>query len=384
MNNKLIIFLFTLALFLVSFALAAYMIYKQPAVQTASPAPGADSTVSGQVYSSEVLGVEKKPSLRLMAVGDIMLARSVGKRIAGDYEAPFSEINPILHKADILFGNLESPISDRGSKLQGKKIAFRAKPEAVSSLTYAGFDVLSLANNHILDYSTPALLQTLDILEEKKIQYCGAGKDINEARKPAVINHFGLRVAFLAYTDMYDIYYSSRSRFVFEAADNRAGVAPRKLDYIIEDIKSAKDTADLVVVSLHWGIEESFNVTNEMRKFAHNLVDSGADFILGHHPHQIQGLEVYKGKPIAYSLGNFIFDQNDIENNDSIILNLEYDFTRLVSVEAIPLRIVDKMKVVPAPAGRREIIQNRLIELSDKLDTNGYIDKNSVKFNIPE
>ena len=340
-------------------------------------------SVYQEVYKAEVLGVEQRPSLRLMAVGDIMLGRTVGKRLNGDYTIPFSESKLFLQHADILFGNLESPISDRGTKVYGKGITLRADPKAITSIKDAGFDIVSLANNHILDYHKPALTQTIEILDANKIHYCGAGENINQARKPVIIERNGLKVAFLAYTDMSEYFFSSE-KYNFLAKNDREGVAPRKLDYIIEDINLVRDKADLVVISLHWGVEESFDVTDKMIEFSHMLIDSGADAILGHHPHQLQGIEIYKNKPIAYSMGNFIFDQNDDENKESMILDLQYDDTDLISVEAIPLRIVDKMKVVPAPPEKLEIIQKRLIDLSDKLGTKGYIKNKVVKFELPQ
>lgn len=331
-------------------------------------------SVTKDVYKTEVLGVEEKPSLRLMAVGDIMMGRTIGKNANGSYNTLFSEVKPILNDADILFGNLESPLSDRGSKISGKGITFTAKPKSAGALSYAGFDVVSIANNHILDYNYPSLSQTIEVLDNKKILHCGAGQNLTQARQPAIIDHFGLKVAFLAYTDMYNIRYS-KNGITFEAGENKAGAAPRKLDYILEDINNARSKADMVIVSLHWGVEETFTVTDEMREFAHTLIDSGADAILGHHPHQIQGIEIYNGKPIAYSLGNFIFDQNDDENKESIILDLSFDKDKkLVEARAIPLRIYEKLKVIPAPPDKIGIIQNRLIQLSSKLNTNAHID----------
>ena len=341
------------------------------------------NSVYQEVYSSEVLGIEQKPSLRLMAVGDIMLGRTVAKRLNGDYTIPFSEVKPFLQQSDILFGNLESPISDKGTKVYGKGITLRADPKAITGIKDAGFDIISLANNHILDYHKPALTQTIEILNANKILHCGAGENINQAREPVIIDRNGLKVAFLAYTDMSEYFFSSE-KYNFLAKSDREGVAPRKLDYIIEDINSVRDKTDLVVISLHWGVEESFDVTDKMIEFSHMLIDSGADVILGHHPHQLQAIEIYKNKPIAYSMGNFIFDQNDDENKESIILDLQFDDTDLISVEAIPLRIVDKMKVIPAPPEKLEIIQNRLINLSNKLGTKGYIKNKVVKFKLPQ
>lgn len=381
MNKKFIIFISIAIITLLSLIglLIALNFTPNKNKNTTSASPV--STVTEKAYKTAVLGVEQGPNIRIMAVGDIMLGRTIGKRISQDYSKPFSEVKSILANADILFGNLESPISDRGQKTSGKGITFTANPASVKSLSYAGFDVVSVANNHSMDYGSPALMQTIDLLDNEKILHCGAGKNISEARKPAIIDEYGVKIAFLAYTDMYDIYFS-KSKFTFEAGENKAGVAPRKLDYIINDIKEAKNHANMVVVSLHWGIEESFDVSEDMIDFAHKLIDSGADVILGHHPHQLQGIEIYKGKPIAYSLGNFIFDQNDDENKESMILDLGYDKTSLVSAKAIPLRILDKEKVIPAPSGKREIIENRLVGLSGHLGTKADIVNGEVNFEI--
>lgn len=384
MNKKVILLTVFLAIaFLLSLTLFLYYNWTSRKSIQANNNFNNENSVSKEVYKSAVLGVEDRPSLKLMAVGDIMLGRTVGKRLNGEFNSAFSEVKSYLQQADILFGNLESPISDRGTRIKGKGITFSAHPTAVKSLTYAGFDVVSLANNHILDFNTPSLLQTIQLLDNEKILHCGAGKDLNSARKPVIIDHYGLKVAFLAYTDMYNIYYSN-NKFTFEARDDKAGVAPRKLDYIIEDIHAIRKDVDIIVVSLHWGIEESFEVSDKMVDFAHTLIDSGADVILGHHPHQLQGIEIYKKKPIAYSLGNFIFDQNDDENKESMILELDYKDKELLSLKAVPLRIIDKMKVVPAPLGKREIIQNRLVQLSKVLGTKAYNDGEVVIFEIAE
>lgn len=261
------------------------------------------------------LGVEKK----LTAVGDVMLDREV-KLAAFEHGWPylFAQVADHLTKADLAFANLESPIGSRGRFLN----MFQAPPEAIESLVYAGFDVVSLANNHSLDYDNEGLFETIEILKEHGIRQVGAGKNILEARSPVIINIDNeVRVGFLAYTETWFCY--TREPHNWAATDLLPGVAPAEPGMVIEDVARLQTEADVIVVSFHWGIEyESLpNATQQMLAYA--AIDAGADIILGHHPHVLQGIEFYNKGVIAYSLGNFVFDLPDPKTWHSLIL----DFT---------------------------------------------------------
>jgi poly-gamma-glutamate synthesis protein (capsule biosynthesis protein) len=319
------------------------------------------------------LQLKKSEVLRITAVGDIMLGRGVGSRLEKQnkgYKFPFEKVGEILGKGDIIFGNLEAPITESTKGLDSsRKIVLKSSPSAFEALSYAGFNLVSLANNHILDYYEKGLFDTFEILNKGGIKYSGAGKSLQEARKPTIIERKGIKTGLLSYTDMAGITYLGNPSISFGAGSEKAGVIPLDLSLIKEDVAKARDEVDILIVSLHWGIEESFEVSREQVEMAHEILDCGADIILGHHPHQFQGIEIYKGKPIFYSLGNFIFDQNDPENQQSFIINMEFTERKLGKLTAIPVETVEKTQVVPQTGESAQEIIKREIELSSKLNT---------------
>jgi len=327
------------------------------------------------------------PELALVAGGDIMLSTNRASGIAMakyGYAYPFEGIKEKLAAGDLTFANLESPISTKGKKLAGKGITFRSDPTVIEGLKYAGIDVVSLANNHILDYDDAALLETLNLLDEAGIKRVGAGKDLAEARSPVILDKDGLKVAFLAYSDMADIFFSYSYKKVFAAAEERPGVAPFDLDLILEDVKTVSAKADIVIVSLHWGVEDSNDTTLEQREMAYRIIDAGADAILGHHPHVLQGVEIYKGKPIAYSLGNLVFDQINENNKQSMILKLNYKDDNWEDIRAYPVYMEAKGHPAIASGAKKDEILNKIAKLAQKLGTEVQIEENSIVFLLPQ
>ncbi|HHV98861.1 MAG TPA: CapA family protein [Clostridiaceae bacterium] len=332
--------------------------------------------------------VKKEEPLSIVAVGDIMLGRGVGSRIKKQslsYTHVFEKVADILKEGDIVFGNLEGPITDKTHSLTAYsktntngKFVLKGTTESFEALKYAGFNMLSLANNHILDYYQEGLFDTIDILKENGIAFSGAGSNLEEARKPAIIEKNGLKIGLLSYTDFADIVYAGNPRISFAAGENKAGVAPIKYEYIKEDIANIESEVDILMVSLHWGVEESFEILPSQVELAHDLIDSGADVILGHHPHQFQGMEVYKGKPIFYSLGNFIFDQNDPENQESFIVNMQFTGTKLTAISAAPVRTIDKIQVMPVSGDDAKQLLEREAKLSSKLGTEFRIENDRL------
>lgn len=322
-----------------------------------------------------------EPSRRvsLVAVGDIMLARHVERLMqthGTDY--PFAKIEDKLQDADIAFGNLESPLSERGTPLPGKGICFRARPEMASRLKKAGFDVLSVANNHALDYDTDAFLDTLDLLRSNQIEPVGGGKNIDEARQPVIIEKNGLRIGFLAYTMFADIYYDYRYRRTFRATETVSGVAPLEQELILEDVAALRPRVDAVIVSLHWGTEYSRYPDPGQQELGRALIDAGADLIIGHHPHVIQGLERYGNGLIAYSLGNFIFDQNQhLSTRQGLILELQLTADGLSDLRVWPIFIQESQPYVMEGQQAREFLQI-VQECTHKLGTEAAIDDNSL------
>lgn len=340
-----------------------------------------EAASSGQVEAEQ--SKEEIPELRFMAVGDIMLGRGVGARLnkAGGFNKAFEDVAPLLNKGDVVFANLESPLTASTHSLDPKgKIVLKAKPEAVSAITMAGFNLISLANNHMMDYYEKGLYDTMSILDENGILHAGGGSNINEARRPAIMEVNGIKVGLLAYTDMAELTFAGKPYLSYAAKDEKSGLAPRKYELALEDVKKLREQVDLVAVSLHWGIEDSFKITADQVEFAHNLIDNGADIILGHHPHQFQGMEIYKGKPIMYSMGNFIFDQNDPENQEGFIIDMKYRGRELVEFSAIPVRVIEKTYVrIQTGENASELIK-RQVELCSELGTTFDVANDAITY----
>ena len=241
----------------------------------------------------------------MVAVGDVMLSRDVGAIIAaaGDPRAPFLETVEILEEADITFCNLESPFYEE-ERQNGDRLVFGANPVTVEGLEYAGFDIVSLANNHFGDQGTDGMSFTIAHLSNNGIGYTGAGENEMTAREPFIIERNWVKFAFLGYNDV-----KSAIRKGYAASSDKPGFAVLTEDNLIQDIQYVKERAHVVVVSIHWGVEYEETPTERQITYARLAIDSGASLVLGHHPHVIQPVEEYKGGYIFYSLGNFVFDQ---------------------------------------------------------------------------
>lgn len=284
------------------------------------------------LLQSPVARCEESRNITLYAVGDVMLGRYIAKVMTlrgSDY--PFREISATLRRGDIVFGNLEAVISNDSvaPSYPEKPYNFHASKEAAQALKRAGFHVLNLANNHAMDFGPGALLETRRLLSEQGIVTMGAGNDLNEARRSGIVIKNGTRFGFLGYG-------VAHSRSVY-ATGRHAGIAPVVLEAIHTDILSLRKHADIVIVSLHWGKEYDVVPSRKQREEAHQIIDWGADMIIGHHPHVMQGIEIYKDRVIAYSLGNFIFDQKGKGTDRSFILACRFREKTLYSAEIIPL-----------------------------------------------
>ncbi len=245
--------------------------------------------------------------IRIILTGDIMLNRGVKYMIekygGGNFEFPFLKIADEFQKADVVFGNLEGPISDKGEKV-GSIYSFRADPRAIDGLNFAGFNILSLANNHAFDYGREALEDTLEKLKTAGINHVGAGFNEEESYSPVIKEINGTKIGFLAYTDLGSPYWTATA-----SSSGIAWLTEEKLENIKEDIKLAKEKVDILIVSLHSGEEYAEAPAQFQIEFSKAAIDAGADLAVGHHPHVVQKPEIYNGKYIFYSLGNFIFDQ---------------------------------------------------------------------------
>jgi len=268
----------------------------------------------------------------MLFVGDIMLSRSVGAYMQkmGDYTLPFLNIADFLKGADLTFANLENPVSSRGINV-GSKYSFRADPKTIEGLKYAGFDVVSIANNHMWDYGREAFLDTMTHLTEAGISFVGGGHNFEEAHKPVIKDVNGIKVAFLAYTEFLQS---------VAAGENLAGITNFNIEQIKRDVAVANQQGDLVVVSFHWGDEYQTKHNQKQEQFAKAAIDAGAGLIIGHHPHVVQEVERYKDGWIAYSLGNFVFDQNfSKETTRGLALKAVINNGKISEIQEIPVKI---------------------------------------------
>lgn len=286
-------------------------------------------------YTPVKIAVKEQPrSYSILFVGDIMLDRDVRfvTEKSGDWRWPFLRIGSLTNSADITVANLEGPISDRGKK-QSSMYAFRFDPRSVQGLKYAGFDLVSLANNHMWDYGADALKDTLAYLSSASIAYSGAGSNYQSAHDATILEiGDGTKIAFLSYTDI----------IVPEARTFASGVGVTFFDELQmqKDIATAKERADLVVAMFHMGDEYKPFHNQKQDKIFKKAVDSGADLVIGHHPHVIQDDVLYGQAQIFYSLGNFVFDQNfSKETMEGLAVKVNIYDKKITSSEKIKFNI---------------------------------------------
>lgn len=250
-------------------------------------------------------GTDDPNRVQLTFVGDVIFADNVEATLKRNgYDYPYKQVQSYLENADLTIANLETPITERGTA-QIKQYAYRSTPAALPAFKQAGVDLVNLANNHVLDYGTTGLLDTFSHLDKNGIRWFGAGRNVTEAFKPVIMETKGMKIAFIGL-----------SKVVptpdWKAGKNTPGVADTyALTLPLQTIEKAKKEADLVVVVAHWGLERHDMPEAYQKDYARQYIDAGADLIIGGHPHVLQGFENYKGKWIAYSLGNFIFTMNE-------------------------------------------------------------------------
>lgn len=299
--------------------------------------PGFSSRVSYEsTDATSTLAVlasrEEERKATLLFGGDVMFARGIEQvmRSRDDYRYHFREIQNIITSADLAIVNLESPISSRGQNI-GSKYSFRADPQSINSLVFAGIDVVTLANNHAGDYGQEALTDTLKILSGVGISATGAGATMEQVRMPLIMEANKLKVAFLGATSL--------SPAWLTRADSAPAVASLDERSIIEGITVAlAQGADLVIILLHWGNEYETKHNKAQETLAHKLIDAGATMVIGHHPHVVQEVERYKNGLIAYSLGNFIFDQNfSTDTHHGLLLKVTVNKDSILNVSEIPI-----------------------------------------------
>jgi hypothetical protein len=240
---------------------------------------------------------------------------------------PLRQLAPTLRAADLVFFNLETPLSDT-ARMDGMN---RTPEKFAATLRSVGASLVTVANNHSFDTQEQGFLDTLRALSSAGLPYIGGGHDLVEARTPVILERNGIKLGFIGYAQ-----FSNMGEAAF-AAEGRPGIAPMDPFLIKEDIRRLRPRVDYVVVSIHWATSKSSNVSPENRKFAHDLIDAGADLILGHHPPHPKGIEVYRGKVVIYSPSNVVKSHNYIEWGDNYLVRLTLGVKSVEKVEVLPI-----------------------------------------------
>lgn len=327
--------------------------------------------------------------INLACAGDVMINRP-------DARSMLRHVAEILKGADVAYCNLEGPMCDTGEKHPGKagiSLHLRSTPHAADALAEAGIDVVSLANNHALDYGAAGLDQTIKLLGAVRIPHAGAGRDLAAARQPAWLEVNGLRIALLSYTSVcvspfaatattpgvamvrIKTTYAANLRLFQQPGSpmlTRTVGEPDDVAMLIDDVKAAKAGADVVIVAWHWGISERWGkLADYQRELGHAVIDAGANAIMGHHAHMLLGVEFYRGCPIFYSLGNFAFDlDHPYFRRESAIVLCDVSHDGIANVRLIPILINDHHEPVPVRAdGDGQKVAWFLEYLSEDLNT---------------
>ena len=292
-------------------------------------------------------GLDIMVSIKLIAVGDI----SLQQRWTGH---PFSGVFDILEEKDILFGNLEGVLSNRGRKAE-KAVLLHSSPENVKYLVDVNFDILNVANNHVLDFGTYGLVNTLANLRNNRIEVVGASTRKFQQRH-VILDRKGIRIGFLGYASGH--FHVPR----------RACLNKLSEKHILADIESMRQICDFVVISLHWGTENSVYPSPKQVRLARTLVDHGATLVLGHGPHVAQGLERYGSGLIVYSLGNFNLDPtiSNTRMNLSQVLRANFSGKGISDFEVLPIRIVNGSPNL-VPIAEREGAMESISRLSQQI-----------------
>jgi poly-gamma-glutamate synthesis protein (capsule biosynthesis protein) len=301
------------------------------------------------------------PELTVAVGGDVLPLGRIGAKIsAGEYDAVLDPATAErLREADVTMINLETSVSTRGTPIPDKEFTFRSPPENLVFLTeWLGADVVSVANNHTLDYGWDAFHDTMTHLDEYGIAHIGAGENVAQAAAPYVFEKDGIKIAFFAanqilnYTD-------------WTAGTEKPGLLiarePANLGALGDAMAQARGECDYIVVYMHWGKELDKEPHERQTATARALLDAGADVVIGSHPHVVQSFAYYGGKPIIYSVGNFLFNAL---NPDTVVIFLRFGSDGKVSVEAVPAHTSGTLTYALDPEGSR-----RLFDLWESIST---------------
>ncbi|WP_274652205.1 CapA family protein [Paenibacillus humicola] len=309
-------------------------------------------------------------TVTLSFVGDILLSGSVETRMEREgYGYPYAKSADFLKKPDLLAGNLETPVTTRGEPAEHKQYVFKSSPKALPALKAAGFDLVTLANNHTLDQGVEGLRDTIRHLNDAGIPNVGAGNNEAEAFKPVVLEKGGIRVAYIGLTHVVP-------EVSWKAGPNTPGLAETyDTTRAVKAIGEASKQADLVVVLVHWGVERADRPNSLQKRDAHAFIDAGADLVIGCHPHVLQGFETYKGKWISYSLGNYIFNSTRTEKTkDTGVLDAVCAKDGRCRLKFHPMRS-EASQPAPLAGEQAAALLKRLsgLSLNASVDKNGFV-----------
>ncbi len=327
-----------------------------------------DSDESTESAKEQSLTEETDEAVSLLFAGDIYFSEHVLNAYdhAGGIGGVLGEsLRETIAESDLFMANLEFPFSDRGTKAADKQFTFRVSPSRVSVLQEIGPDLVTVANNHALDYGTDALIDTCDTLDAAGILHVGAGKNLEEAKKPQIIEKNSKKIGFLGVTRVFptgDWAASTTRPGMFSAYDT----AP-----VVNEIQKIKKQCDYLVVYIHWGIERNTQPESYQREIGHQYIDAGADLVVGSHPHVLQGIENYNGKWILYSLGNFVFGSSIPE---TMLVKANVDGQGETSLSMVPATS-SAGYTRELDAGKKNAFYQKMQELSTGvvIDENGNV-----------
>ncbi|HUY92041.1 MAG TPA: CapA family protein [Pirellulales bacterium] len=312
-------------------------------------------------------------SIRLALAGDVMLGRLTDHALRQrGLNYPWGNVLPRLKAADLTVVNLECVVSRSGRPWSrwSKTFHFRAAPHAIHALRLAGIDAVTLANNHVLDYEEPALLEMLTSLSRADIAFAGAGRNLEEARRPAFLEARGLRLAIVAFTDNEPGWAATAT----SPGTNwlEVSLGEESLAIVRQSIAAARQGgADAVLVSNHWGPNMVERPSALFRQFAHAVIDAGADIYFGHSSHLFQGVELYRGRPIIYDAGDFVDDyavDPELRNDRGLLFELSLGRHGVRRIGLSPT-IIDDCQVNLAEGEERQAIARRIAALSMEFGT---------------
>jgi len=307
----------------------------EQAVDTIEDTTDEGEGIDGQ--PSDSTGTDGDQTVQLAFVGDLLPGEYIATYLTNEgVSYPYEKALFHLTSADITAGNLELPITSADNPAENKTFVFKGKPESLSGLVDAGFDVVSLANNHTMDHGVEGLLETIKHLDEYGIGHVGAGNNAEEAYAPVIREVNGIKVAYVATSRVLPVTEWKATRYAPGLAESYDPTQTLK------SIEALEEEADITVVLVHWGIERADKPEDYQLNLAKQYIDAGADLVIGSHPHVLQGFQQYNGKWIAYSLGNFVFNANPKERQaETGVLTATCNANSDCELQLAPMKVVN-------------------------------------------